>query len=458
MRNLLLAILALLPFQQGQDVGNTTVSGTIFCQEGKRIAIPLGGAELSLVAGKDTLHTTSDDLGRYSFSTAKTFEVTILAKYQGYEDFKQTYQLFDSHTAIAINMKRSMEQLDAAKIKSEMPFVRKDADTTIYNMAALEKMDGDRALKLVLQIPGFAIRNGKLTVWGEVIDKTYVNGRLIYGDDPMSALNLLNADEIKNVRVYDTQRMEDIQRGLKNSKKRRVIDIQTFQQFLAAVDVQAQTRAGAVYDMNEAYDHPLRYSAGVNFDSNREMQQIAAAVNRNNIFDNGNGLEVTKSKMETLYSDRAHTSSSVSISKKWNDAEWGNSLLASYKYNHENGVTNNGTSEIDRIGTDGGIMPLHYEAVNSSEDSNRSHDIWIMSDLHNKTLKDINLTAILKIYDSHSSNLDKMYNDAGAAGIQRQYQTSGIDSRRFSFAPQFRWYNTHAKSGWMPSVLPDFDS
>lgn len=452
MKNLLLFIMALLPFQQGHDVGNTTVSGTIFCQEGKRIAIPLGGAELSLVAGKDTLHTTSDELGRYSFSTAKTFEVTILAKYQGYEDFKQTYQLFDSHTAIAINMKRSMEQLDAAKIKSEIPFVRKDADTTIYNMAALEKMDGDRALRLVLQIPGFEIIKGKLTVWGEVIDKTYVNGRLIYGDDPMSALNLLNADEIKNVRVYDTQRMEDIQRGLKNSKKRRVIDIQTFQQFLAAVDVQAQTRAGAVYDMNEAYDNPLRYSAGVNFDSNREMQQIEAVVNSNNINDSRNGLEVTKCDMPALHSDQKQTGMSFSIAKKWKDAEWGNSLSASYEYNHENCAIRDGVSEIDRIGTDSGILPLRYESVSSSEGINKFHEIRISANLHSTPFKDVKLGTVFKIDDSQKNNLSKMWNDAGATGTQSQCQVSSIESRRYHFNQRFTWSNPYAKNGWVPAI------
>ena len=148
-RTLIIFIFTLLPVQKGEDLC-VTVSGTIFCQEGKG-NIPLGGAILSLISGKDTLHTISDNSGRFSFSLAPTFEVTVLAKYQGFDDFRETYQLFGNHTAIAIKMRQSREQLNAARIESEIPFVRKEADTTIFNMAALEKMEGDRALDLLLQ-------------------------------------------------------------------------------------------------------------------------------------------------------------------------------------------------------------------------------------------------------------------------------------------------------------------
>ena len=258
-----------------------------------------------LISGKDTLNTVSNNSGKFSFSLPQAFEVTILAQYQGFDDFCETFQLGGNHLAVVIKMNQSKQLLEAAMIKSEIPFVRAEADTIIYNMAALEKMEGDKALDLFLQIPGFGINKGKITMWGENVDKTYVNGKLIYGDDPISALNLLKAEEVKNVRIYDTQYMADKHRGVKNSKKRRVIDVQTFKQFLSAVDLQAQTRVGSIYKKEDVGSvNPLRFSLGFDFDSNREMQQIGAYSNGNNINDSKNGSDIVKSSPPTLYSDK----------------------------------------------------------------------------------------------------------------------------------------------------------
>ena len=444
-------VFTLLPIQKGEGF-RITVSGTIFCQEERKANIPLGGATLSLISGKDTLYTVSDNSGRFSFSIPQAFEVIVVAKYQGFDDFRETYQLFGDHTAIAIKMNQSREQLNAAKIESEILFVRKEADTTIYNMAALEKMEGDRALDLLLQIPGFGISKGKLTVWGEYVDKTYVNGKLIYGDDPMSALSLLRAEEIKNVRVYDTQYLADKHRGVKNSKKRRVIDVQTFKQFLSAVDLQAQARAGAIYVQTDPGNvSPLRFSSGFDFDSNREMQQLGVYVNGNNINDDQNGIEVVKNAPPTLFSDTRYLDAKGTYVKKWKDSEWGNSLSLDYSYNHESEKRHDDTI-IDRTETEGGLVPLHYEESSIAWKRMGVHVASIGAELHQCPLKDIDFYMGVAFDNSRTVESEMISSDSGLADTQRQDQISGTRDRGFSIGQDLTWSNLDAKNGWTPSV------
>lgn len=441
-------LVTLLPIQKGDDL-RCTISGTIFCQEGGKANIPLGGATISLIAGKDTLNTVSNNSGKFSFSLPQTFEVTIIAHYQGFEDYCETYQLLGNHTAIAIKMDQSRQQLDAAKIKSEIPFVRTNADTVIYNMAALEKMEGDRALDLLMQIPGFGTYKGKLTVWGEYVDKTYVNGKLIYGDDPMSALSLLKAEEIKNVRVYDTQYMSDKHRGVKNSKKRRVIDVQTFQQFLSAVDLQVQSRAGTISKKENI--SPLRFSSGFDFDSNREMRQIGVYVNGNNINDKKNGIEVTKNAPPMLFSDKMYATASCKYVKKWDDAEWGNSLSLNYGYFLNKDRLTSETI-IDRTKTEGGLASLHYEENSHASSKIRTHVAAIGAKLHKGPIKDIDFYLGVSYDDFLTDESKKLLSDTGPAGVWYQDQTSGRNDRSFSISPIIKWSKLDAKNGWMPSV------
>ena len=449
-RTLIVLLIALLPFQKGEGF-RSRVSGVIFCQEGKG-TIPLGGATLSLISGKDTLYTASDNSGRFSFSFPQAFEVTILAKYQGFEDYRETYQMFGDYMSVAIKMKQSKQQLDAAKIESEIPFVRREADTVIFNMAPLEKVEGDRALDLLLQIPGFGIQLNKLTVWGEFVDKAYVNGKLIYGDDPMSALQLLKAEEIKSVRVYDTQYMADKHRGLKHSKKRRVIDIQTFKKFFSAVDIQAQACAGSLFKKEDVLDiKPLRFSSGFDFDSNQEMRQIDVSVNAKNIDGHENGVEAVKDVPSALFSDNKYSFADCKYVQKWKDAEWGNSLSLRYKYDC-NDRTYHDEEITDRIGTKGGLVPLHYQ--NSSYVRNRQGYHWFTlgAELHQTPLKDIEFDMDVIFDDGISDKSEKISSDSGSGGIGRQDQSSGTGWRGFSINPEIKWSNLDAKNGWTPIV------
>lgn len=445
-------LFALFPIQKDEGY-RVTVSGTIFCQEGGKGNIPLGGASISLVAGKDTLNTVSDKSGRFSFSFPQSFEVTILARYQGFEDFRETYQLFENHTAVAIQMKQSHQQLDAAKVEAEIPFITRDADTVIINMAPLEKMDGDKAIDMLLQIPGFAINSlGRLTVWGEMVDKTYVNGKLIYGDNPMSALALLKAEEIKNVRVYDTQRLEDKHRGVKNSKKSRVIDVRTFKQFFSAVDIQAQARIGALDKKDDMVSGtPLRYSAGFDFDSNQEMQQISVNVNGNNIRDYEKGLEAVKNAASALSFDDKHFGAGFKYVKKWKDAEWGNSFSAGYTYLQDDARWREET-KTDRIGTVGGLVPLHYENDCLWWSGGGFHQATIGAELHQSPLKDISFDLRFVFDDDYYGQSERISSETDDAGIQRQDQKSGQVGRSHGVLSIITWSNPYAKNGWTPQV------
>lgn len=47
--------------------------------------------------------------------------------------------------------------------------------------------------------------DNSVSVDGVKVSRTYVNGILVFGDNPMNAVNALKADEVTQVKVYDEQ-------------------------------------------------------------------------------------------------------------------------------------------------------------------------------------------------------------------------------------------------------------
>lgn len=454
---LILAILVCffgLPFgAEAEETFRSKISGVVCSSaaDGSDI-IPVANASVMLVTGRDTLYTVSDERGRYSLTFDQSFEVELQISHVGYEPHICKYQLDRDFTQIVVELTPLKEVLDAAVVKGEIPLFTSVEDTVIFNAAALDRMEGDRAVELLKQIPGFDVKEGSITVWGEPVQKTYVNGKLIFGDNVYTAVSLLGADEVKSIRVYDQQTALDRRRGLKHSRKERVLDVVTFKSFMQSTDIVAQSRGGAdaATDVDGALK--LRYAAGADASYNSEMTQMSVQFNGNNVCDDSNKFEVITGTAPVLNVDKNHYNASASLTKKWHDAEWGNSIHASYSYQDDR-TSSSSRRVIDRIRSDGNIEGLHYDESESTNTSDRTHCIDLIANFKDSPLKDISLGLGLEIAEDRLHSIENMAQSSDESGLRTQNQIRNVWNRRFDVNPSISWWNNDSDSGWVPGII-----
>ena len=95
-------------------------------------------------------------------------------------------------------------------------------------------MDGDKAIEILQRLPGVTVSGNNISVNGEQVARTYVNGVMIYGNDPSSAFYSLDASQVKEVKIYEEQSHVDKRKGLRNSRKQTVMNVTTKEKIVSA--------------------------------------------------------------------------------------------------------------------------------------------------------------------------------------------------------------------------------
>lgn len=76
-------------------------------------------------------------------------------------------------------------------------------------------------MQLVLRMPGMEVKDGKITVMGKVVERTYVDGRPLFGENSESALQYLEARDVIDIQVYEELVEEEKSRTTRTGKNAR---------------------------------------------------------------------------------------------------------------------------------------------------------------------------------------------------------------------------------------------
>lgn len=80
-------------------------------------------------------------------------------------------------------------------------------------------------MNIVEQLPGTETDDHSVKIMGKQVTKTYIDGRLIFGSDPMAALKNLSATDVLKIKAYDeyenTKTKTNVQRGSHQSAQHR---------------------------------------------------------------------------------------------------------------------------------------------------------------------------------------------------------------------------------------------
>ena len=386
---------ALLPgMAQETDRMLATVFGNVYDGTfGEQSSVRLLTGTAMLVTGMsekaDTLYRTITD-GRFRFDNIQPRRILLKIYRVGMETISGEYDLEPGRNAFIFTLFPEPELLEAAVVKSDAPLIRHRGDTTVYNVKAITAMEGDELSRVLEQLPGFEVNASGIKVDGEPIKRAYVNGVLIFGDNALVAVGTLRADDVEEVRVFAEQDSEDAHRGLKHSRKSKVLDISTKNPILSLSDLLAYV-AGGVDNTGQP-----RYTTAGAASYYSEMLQMNGAVIADNASRNlgllmnmnpANILQGTGALNQTLSDYEARIVADLNFAKYWKSRAYGNSLTGEYKMIHGNAHSDKKRFE-KHYNPEGALFYSLGDSI-AKFSSRTSHEVVLTNNILDSRLKSI---------------------------------------------------------------------
>ena len=203
-----------------------TVKGGVKGEDGKG----LNKASVSLYypGSKDTLHTTTNDRGTYTFSNVQPRKVMVTISYIGYKKFADGYD-YTGATGEEVNndiiMTAGNNLLETVTIESARVQIKED--TVSYKIDSTMYRKNDNVEQVLKNLPGVQVdKDGKVTAQGKEVTKVKVNGKEFFGGDVKTATRELNADMVDKIQIVDDYGDQSAFTGVKDGDPTKTLNIQ----------------------------------------------------------------------------------------------------------------------------------------------------------------------------------------------------------------------------------------
>jgi len=310
-------------FSLGGEEGNGTVNNG-----GPTFEVPVSDAKISITAEKQSFRLKTGITGNFNINRLPSGSIHLSIVKEGYEDFSEDVTLTPGDNVVIVELKQAIETLTPAVKTEEVPLVSMRGDTLVFNATAIPLQESDYAIDLLRQFPGVEIKNGQIAVYGKSVSRTYVNGALIFGSSPISALENIKGSEVLTMDVYDEKGIPEKKDGIEREKD-KVINIKTRNPILSVTDVRALAYAGADVPAKKGESSQTRYSLSASGKFFSETFQMTGEVVGSNI-----GMSSLSSKIPYSLPNYQETeNASLTLEKHFKDALMGDALRISYSYN-----------------------------------------------------------------------------------------------------------------------------
>lgn len=187
----------------------TNIAGTIYDGES---GVKLLNATITLTNQSDTVlvaFSRSKVNGNFLLVSVPSGKFLVTVSYPEYADFvdtltinKYTPKLEISPIALSLKAKLLKEVI----IKGAFNSIRMKGDTTEYNAKAFTISPNSKVEDLLIQLPGIKVdNNGRISAYGQSVDKVLVDGEEFFGDDPTLITRNLRADMVDKVQLFEKQ-------------------------------------------------------------------------------------------------------------------------------------------------------------------------------------------------------------------------------------------------------------
>jgi len=253
-------------------------------QDTLKMGIP--GANVRLIAGKDTLSTSTDSVGSYSFNLKKPAPVSVLVRGVGYvsasKDFAPQAAGKEQVLPVFI-LKDASNQLAEVVIRAKVIPMRLAKDTVEFNAGAYTVREGDNVDDLLKQLPGVEVdKDGNVTSEGKEMTKLRVNGRDFFTNNVKDFIARLPAGIVDKLQVIDDYGDKANFTGVKTGEPRKMLNLVLKDKRNRGTFGNAGVSAGT----ND------RYAANLNANLWRDARQIGLNAATSNT-SNGAGINNT---------------------------------------------------------------------------------------------------------------------------------------------------------------------
>lgn len=262
---------------------------------------PIAGAFITIINQNGAYHFAADKDGKFKEKVLKggeqvKIEVTMLG-------YRICRKILDADTenieAGSFHLIKDIEELDAAVVKGRRELFKQKGDTLIFFPSSLLLRETASAKEVLEKMPGVVSDETGINVMGQRIERTYVNGKLVFGkDNPLNALENIDAKDVSAILAYDEyDELSKIQHG-KDGRKRRVLNVITFDLFNQSLVAKVMAEGGADLQKEGENNIKGRYLAGAGirfFTEQRQMTVDYVGNNINNTKNNGRAVHETSS-------------------------------------------------------------------------------------------------------------------------------------------------------------------
>lgn len=184
-----------------------------------------------LYFGNDSLNTSTNDKGYFSFSNIKVEEFTLKVSGIGFKTYLANY-----------NIKADMKEIDLATIvlkggeialadvviKAKPVAIKYKQDTVEYDANAFHVQEDDRVTDLLKQLPGVEVDEDEhVTAMGKSMTKLRVNGQDFFTNDVKDFISKLPAGIVAKIQVIDDFGDQANFTGIKIGESQKMLNIVT---------------------------------------------------------------------------------------------------------------------------------------------------------------------------------------------------------------------------------------
>lgn len=191
----------------------------------------VGGADIYLIAGKDTLNTSTDTHGRFNFTGFQADKVSLLILSIGFKPFSRNFHFEKDYLQLNVGqlvLTSESNLLDEVIISAKDRPVKFKKDTIQYNAAFYQVSENDRVEDLLRQLPGVEVdANGNASTMGKPLIKLRVNGEDFFTNNVKDFISQLPAKVIDKIEIINDYGDEANFTGIKEGEPQKMLNLVT---------------------------------------------------------------------------------------------------------------------------------------------------------------------------------------------------------------------------------------
>ena len=315
--------------QQKKKVKTTPFSGIVVEEpEETNQCEGVPAVVVELIVPGDTLRAITNVNGQFYFKRVPLGKAHISLSHVAYETLTDEVNVRSNFASGFYKMKPKTVELNDLVVKGKVPPFTLHGDTVVFHAAAFKTLMGDEVMKIVEQLPGVQIdASGQIKVFGKSLSRTYVDGKLIFGNNVNNALENLSADDVISIKSYDQVSAKNRLDGNYAAEKERVFDIETKSKLTKAVVGHALASYGK--NIEDSHD---RYAVGATANLFSEAMLLNGNAFVNNINRESNMISDILNVGRSTNPDSRDVYAGLGMERHLGDVEVGPQYALSYSY------------------------------------------------------------------------------------------------------------------------------